>query len=1303
MEQRRSRGAGLEARVDVCAVLEGKVEMGRRMCDASAIAIFSEVIPSWLAVVDRWGCEMIYLFCASEQEGFKEALNLLTPITQIRSAAGMRGKAWMMVQRPVVLIQGSSGFCSELVQGLAGWGLTADDRIALVMSKSSRGLSISFISRRLSHSDFGGVTSHSCTVAITKGWGKSISDLRSLPTPKVERRLSKMIDVTFPGKPFAMPSKTEEDRIFNQRPSQEELVSNPFVVPNVCYATKWVKRRLTIQEIGEALDFPIRVSKHLGSEIASTKSIEPSRWAITPPVKVVQWVGEVLGATLLSEKHNTELIRKQPTDTSIRLERESVGIQYTDEEIYAKIQQTKAVKSDDAQTDFDIWNEKILRRPFLSPALNELDESELLVLKTEHRRKEQLHLFEQLRKLQLRQFRWCVRRSFRRYFKKKYSPERIANFVNSARLKKKDFESELLRDLVAGKAALDKCEAASFWEWDEGSYPLFWRWQPSILRDMRDGTELWKTGPLPTTKERQLMPPDKATAALVEDKLDKVRSKGYITKGLVRCLTHFFSVPKGEDDIRLVYDMSKSRLNDVLWTPKFWMPMIKHVLFSATHKSWFCDVDVAEMFLNFLLDLLVRAHCGVDLSWKLHRQGYLWERWTRMAMGMSPSPWVCTRLLGWMAEIVKGNRRRIESPFGWDSVVVNCPGSPNYDPTMPRLYKWNSHWREIAADMHTFMDDYRLSAANEPMIIQATRILESRMSYLGIQDATRKRREHGQHVGEWAGAISVAVEGVGLFVTVSEKKWLKAKTMIEELMNCFTSETDRPWMNTKELERKTGFLVHLAMTFDDIMPFLRGFYLTLNSWRPDRDRDGWKMNRKKFWRWVQCARRSEKESPTEVEADGIAPELVKASPLLYGHLEVLKDLLNAPSPTLKLIRGLKATMEVAYIFGDASGEGFGSTRCTIPSVGSTTAEFDKVQTHYRLGVWMGEDASEHSNHKEFNHLVLTLESMSRKGELEGRELFVFTDNAVTESIVWKGSTKSSKLFPLVVRLYQLNMKHKCKIHFVHVAGTRMIEQGTDGLSRGNMLEGVMMGDAMLKFVPLHLNALELSEGLKERIRSTFTNIYHESVEFLEPIDWFERGHDIKDWYMTSDGLEIPAYQIGTFVWTPPPALASIALDEIRQARHKRQDSFHVFIVPKLMVPEWRRDVFKAADFVLELPPVLSVWKEGMHETLTLALFFPYLSHSPWELRHSPCLVDLERKLPQVFKRSEGSGWRLLSKLSKFARDCRSVSVRELRRMLQRRWDDELSEELGLQRREWLLQEKERGPEPLSDRQERRLD
>jgi hypothetical protein len=58
----------------------------------------------------------------------------------------------------------------------------------------------------------------------------------------------------------------------------------------------------------------------------------------------------------------------------------------------------------------------------------------------------------------------------------------------------------------------------------------------------------------------------------VKDKLDKVLKRRYFEVGLVKSLTTFFGVPKGEEDMRVVYDGSLPGFNAALWCPWFMLP-----------------------------------------------------------------------------------------------------------------------------------------------------------------------------------------------------------------------------------------------------------------------------------------------------------------------------------------------------------------------------------------------------------------------------------------------------------------------------------------------------------------------------------------------------------------------------------------------------------------------------------------------------------------------------------------------------------------------------------------------------------
>jgi len=58
----------------------------------------------------------------------------------------------------------------------------------------------------------------------------------------------------------------------------------------------------------------------------------------------------------------------------------------------------------------------------------------------------------------------------------------------------------------------------------------------------------------------------------------------------------------------------------------------------------------------------------------------------------------------------------------------------------------------------------------------------------------------------------------------------------------------------------------------------------------------------------------------------------------------------------------------------------------------------------------------------------------------------------------------------------------CVACTVHIAGTRMSEEGSDGLSQGCLSEGVMHGVKMSEFIPLHLTAFKRSPALEPWLR-----------------------------------------------------------------------------------------------------------------------------------------------------------------------------------------------------------------------------
>jgi hypothetical protein len=69
-------------------------------------------------------------------------------------------------------------------------------------------------------------------------------------------------------------------------------------------------------------------------------------------------------------------------------------------------------------------------------------------------------------------------------------------------------------------------------------------------------------------------------------------------------------------------------------------------------------------------------------------------------------------------------------------------------------------------------------------------------------------------------------------------------------------------------------------------------------------------------------------------------------------------------------------------------------------------------------------------------------------KLRGKIFFYSTYNEVTYNIFKKCSSKTLSLHLLVQQLKCLELTLGCRLEAIHVPGTTIITQGTDGLSRG---------------------------------------------------------------------------------------------------------------------------------------------------------------------------------------------------------------------------------------------------------------
>ncbi len=179
-------------------------------------------------------------------------------------------------------------------------------------------------------------------------------------------------------------------------------------------------------------------------------------------------------------------------------------------------------------------------------------------------------------------------------------------------------------------------------------------------------------------------------------------------------------------------------------------------------------------------------------------------------------------------------------------------------------------------------------------------------------------------------------------------------------------------------------------------------------------------------------------------------------------------------------------MQVFYGFGDASGKQFRATLSQNYNCRGRLVKGTKGQNgiRFRIGLWLAEEEEESSNYKERKNLVDTVEEEAKAGRLKNCKFFLFVDNSTAEScFFYRGGSKSRHLHALVLALPSLEMMHGMVIHVIHVSGKRMTAQGTDGYSRGSLMEGVMAGQDMLSFINLAHTAIERHPPLLDWVRS----------------------------------------------------------------------------------------------------------------------------------------------------------------------------------------------------------------------------
>ncbi|KAL7564984.1 hypothetical protein ACA910_011951 [Epithemia clementina (nom. ined.)] len=168
-----------------------------------------------------------------------------------------------------------------------------------------------------------------------------------------------------------------------------------------------------------------------------------------------------------------------------------------------------------------------------------------------------------------------------------------------------------------------------------------------------------------------------------------------------------------------------------------------------------------------------------------------------------------------------------------------------------------------------------------------------------------------------------------------------------------------------------------------MVPYLKGLHLTLESWREDRNNDGWKLSPTE---WAAMSEKVGSEGGFDSHSHGVngSPLTVAPVPRFADDVRALELLTRdeEPPPPRVLVRPVGHAV-AAIMFGDASETGLGAS-LWIQGSSSVDAEY---------GMWTRAYGSQSSNFREFYNLVAKLETLVKEETLTpGTEIFVFTDN-----------------------------------------------------------------------------------------------------------------------------------------------------------------------------------------------------------------------------------------------------------------------------------------------------------------------
>jgi hypothetical protein len=101
-------------------------------------------------------------------------------------------------------------------------------------------------------------------------------------------------------------------------------------------------------------------------------------------------------------------------------------------------------------------------------------------------------------------------------------------------------ENDKQKYLLAAGGCITRAANSTWWNWEDGSRPFFWRWSEEYCHHIRDGIPFWYRGDPPRHLGSQQNEKDPEVRKTMGTKLMMVFACRYFEYGLILSLTSFF-------------------------------------------------------------------------------------------------------------------------------------------------------------------------------------------------------------------------------------------------------------------------------------------------------------------------------------------------------------------------------------------------------------------------------------------------------------------------------------------------------------------------------------------------------------------------------------------------------------------------------------------------------------------------------------------------------------------------------------------------------------------------------------------